>query len=139
MNAAPPLVIRLSNNNHSAEFTNTSENILHGITLHKTVGGTDFSCVVIPTIKPHESVTMEESRSTSDFFEKNPDATIFVTCLHYSKPIPLGFRWFPKTPAEPITPVLRKVENRGQSLVIASEGENCNLWHADLQNDSGSR
>ena len=99
--ASPPLVIQLSNSNQSVEFTNTSDNIVHGITLHKTVEGTDVSCVVVATIKPHETVTMEESRTTEDFFAKSPETEIFVTCLNYSKPIPLGFRWFANRSAKP--------------------------------------
>jgi hypothetical protein len=81
--AQPPIVARADFSQVKVYFTNTSEKVLHGITMHsKDKDGTTSSRIIIDTIEPHKTVAI-------DFIpELFPDGTT-ITCTNYSKPLPI--------------------------------------------------
>jgi len=79
--ARPPIVVR---DGHDGYFylTNTSDQVLHGITIHNNDKGTETSQVIIDTIEPHKTATINFSVK---FLINDPA----LTCTNYSKPLPL--------------------------------------------------
>ena len=81
--AQPPLVFR--SDGLKVYFTNTSDQILHGITLHNDNKGEKTSTVIIDTIEPHKTAMLEWNISV-------PVSEPTVTCTNYSKPLSLKNR-----------------------------------------------
>jgi hypothetical protein len=79
--AQPPIVVRFDGRVH---FTNTSEKVLHGVTVNnKDDKGNKTSKVIIDTIEPHKTVTIDLA---VEFLANNPT----LTCTNYSKPLPVN-------------------------------------------------
>jgi hypothetical protein len=83
--ATPPIVVRWDGSEVAFNFTNTSDTPIHGVTLRTEKDGQKQSRVIIDTIEPHETVSV--------------DATILadvvsgatITCSKYSKPLKIPF------------------------------------------------
>jgi hypothetical protein len=86
MSAKPPLVISRDMENLTYHFTNTSDKTVHGIKVSATKDGKQFSTVIIDTIKPHETASVDLNRLW-EASARDKEATI--TCVDYSKPIKL--------------------------------------------------
>ncbi len=83
LSAKPPIVFRFGN---GLNFTNTSDKPIHGITLHgKTAEGAPTSLVIIDTISPHRTVTIENAQALVMIAG---GATI--TCTNHSKPLAIS-------------------------------------------------
>src|SRR6266581_3113569 len=58
--AKPPIVVRYDDASpYQFHFTNTSDKPIHGIKLHWTEDGKEFSWVIIDTIEPHKTELVE--------------------------------------------------------------------------------
>ena len=92
LSAAPPLVVRFDRPTVEVNVTNTSDKILHGLTLNSVKDGQKASRAIIDTIQPHatfpifstelmehDGALMEELLSDSS-----------VTCTDYSKPLKIA-------------------------------------------------
>jgi hypothetical protein len=82
LSATPPIVVRFDG---EFRFTNTSDKPIHGVTLHSTKDGQTTSRVIIDTIEPHKTVSVDARISA----EVLNDGTI--TCANYSKPMKVPF------------------------------------------------
>ncbi|CEF49411.1 unnamed protein product [uncultured bacterium] len=83
LSAQPPIVARADFSQVKVHFTNTSDKVLHGITMHsKDKDGTKSSRVIIDTIEPHKTVAI-------DFIPELFLDETTATCTNYSKPLPI--------------------------------------------------
>ena len=79
--AQPPIVVRFGNDGNYY-FTNTSDHVLHGITIHNNDNGKVTSKVLIDTLEPHKTAAL----TFDPRFVLNTPA---LTCTDYSKPLPI--------------------------------------------------
>ena len=94
-NATPPIVVRGiqdpgGRNEPTYNFTNTSDKIIHGITLNwKNGQGIAQSRVIIDTIEPHktETVVLDWAYVSHEIPDNASKDSITVTCTNYSKPL----------------------------------------------------
>lgn len=79
-------------------FLNTSDEILHNVTLSGVVGGNKVSVVVLETVPPHKTQMLREVDllKTLDKLgipHTGPISGITITCQHYSKPVAVNGWW----------------------------------------------
>jgi hypothetical protein len=85
--APPPVIIRFADG--KAHFTNSSDKVLHGITMHSQDSeGKKSSKVIIDTIEPHKTVALKFLDDTTATIVRLLFDKTTITCEGYSKPIP---------------------------------------------------
>ncbi len=89
--AKPPIVVSYDGEpDYEFHFTNTSDNVLHGVKLHWEKDGQQLSWVIIDTIEPHKTVRVDAVRLEKCCALDQTYREATITCDNYSSPIKIA-------------------------------------------------